>query len=383
MDLLVIIGLAVFWYGIVPIVGALIANQGWRRFRRRFDDLRIKPLLNYAAMTKAEGPAEYRFTGNFESVSENHILWVRNSGLTVPVNLEGARTFLLPNTSESGIPAAFDPGEEIPVRFRWNSLSTLTGDTKVFVGGTLALEGRRPIFVSSPDKPLLVIFYEGADHSLTLRTIRAGRGRGTYFNFITPYALILGAFCQIFIALSYFTRPAMRSMMILAMAAIFTPLFPMLPPGFVFTFIAQRFQWRARLLQAYRDLARLPLRYFQPGNDKGKLPGGEDYIVRRYENLPPEFYERKIPLIIPAGEKRRGEIWHVFGVLPKGDETLPGRPTDIFAVYGALPGDPSVLVRRYNFIATVFDITALLFIVVSLGINAYLVRLVILFVARV
>jgi hypothetical protein len=375
----VIAGLAVIWYGLVPVIGALIASRGWRRFRRRFDELRMKPLLDYAAMVKVSEPEEFRFTGNFESVSEDRVLWVRGGNLTVPVDLTGARTFLLPNTSEEGITPTFDPGEEVPSRFRWDSLSTLTGEVKVFAGGNLVMRDNRPVFASSPGNPLLVIFYEGPDRSLTLRAIRAGRDRSKYINFLTPYAFILGAFCQILIALSYFTRPAMRPAMILALAAIFTPLFPLLPPGLIFTFATRRLQWRTRLLRAYRDLARLPLRFFPSGGDTGKLPGGEDYILRRLENLPPEFYKREIPFIIPAGEKRRDDTWHVFGALPEDGDALPGEPGDIFAVYGALPGDPAVLARRYNASAAALEFVSFFFVFASLGLNAFLVRLIFLF----
>jgi hypothetical protein len=336
----------------------------------------MKPLLDYAGMVKIREPAEFRFTGKYESFSGKSVLWVRSGDLTVPVDLRGAQTFLLPSGGEGDSPA-FDPETEVPLRIRWDSLSTLTGETKVFVGGTLVMEDKRPIFASSPESSLFVIFYEGSGHSLTLRTIRAGRDRNAYFNFITPYAFILGAFCQILIALTYLTRPALRPVMAMALTAIFAPLFPLLPPGLIFTMAARTFRWRARLYSAYRDLALLPLRYFPPGSDNGRLPGGETYVVRRYGNLLPAIHERELPLIIPPEGKHLGEIWHVFGVLPEGGgETFPAKPSDGFAVYGAYPGDPSVLARRYNSHAHRNEFISAFLALASLAVNIYLILLV-------
>jgi hypothetical protein len=376
----VILSLALFWYGLVPLGGAFVVRQGWRLFRRRFNELSLKPLLNYAAASLSGDGEEYRFAGNFESVAENRILWVRSRDLTIPVDLSGAYTYVLPDTWEEG-PASFDPGEEVPERIRWEHVSALTGETRVFVGGCLALRDNRRIFVSTPKKSLLVIFYEGSDRSLAIRTIRAGRHKNEFWNFITPYAFVCGAFSQILLAASFFTRPAFRLTVITAFIALFAPLFPLIPPGIFLTIPSRRLWWKARICRAYRDLARLPLGYFRSCENQGRLPNGETYTAREYSELPGMFYQQNFPFIIPAEEKRLQDKWYVFGVLTtkaSGEDDLPLEPADAFAVYGALPGESETLARRYTRKAWVLETASALLLLAGIGINVFFIRLLLL-----
>ncbi|MDR1566533.1 MAG: hypothetical protein LBS48_04515 [Treponema sp.] len=374
-----ILALALFWYGLAPLGGAFVVRRSWRRFRRRFNELSLKPLLNYAVASRSGDGEEYRFAGNFESIAENRILWVRSRDLTIPVELSGAYTYVLPDTWDQG-PASFDPGEEVPERIRWEHISALTGETRVFVGGCLALRDNRKIFVSSP-KPLLVIFYEGRDRSLAIRTIRAGRHKNEFWNFITPYAFVCGAFSQILLAASFFTRPAFRLTVIAAFIALFAPLFPLIPPGIFLTIPSRRLWWRARICRAYRDLARLPLDYFCSGENQGRLPNGETYIAREYSKLPGMFYQQNFPFIIPAEEKRPWDKWYVFGVLPvtvSGKEDIPLEPADAFAVYGALPGESETLARRYTRKAWVMETASALLLLAGIGINMFFISMLLL-----
>jgi hypothetical protein len=373
----VIISLAVFFYGLVPIAGAFYSRRNWRHFRRRFNELGQKPILDYAACVNIDpglsGGKEFRFSGGFESLTGNKILWIRGDDLTIPVDLRGAKTYVLPNMETEGIPAAFDPGEEAPEQIRLDRISALTGGVKVFAGGSLCVRDGRRIFVSTAAHPLMVIFYEGPDRSLTLRAIRAGRHRNEFFNFITPYSFIMGAFSQIIMATSLYSRPAYRLTLIPAIIALFTPLLPWLPPAIFFTLAYRRFWWKARIFRAYRDLVRIPRGYIPKGEKQGRLPGGELYIEKQYDTLPAAFYERKIPFIIPAGEKRMGDKWHLFGVLARGDEknpdAFPGEPEDAFAVYGAVPGEIEPLVRRYNRKAYGLEIISWILLLAGIGVN--------------
>jgi hypothetical protein len=270
----------------------------------------------------------------------------------------------------------FDPGEEAPERIRWDRVSTLTDEAKVFVGGTLEMRDDCRIFAASPGKPLLLIFYDGPDRSLAIRAIRAGRHRNEYWNPLTPYALILGALFLISLALSFLHRPAFRVTAIVSFAAVFIPLFPMAPPGVLFTVIYRRLWWQARMFRAYRDLARLPLIYLEEGRGEGRLSGGERYGGISLEGPPPGMEEGKIPLLIPEEEKRKKDKWFVYGALgePGGD---PAEPGDVFAVYGALPGKPEDLARRYTRKAYVFEIAAWLLLLAGIGLNAFFVRAII------
>jgi hypothetical protein len=380
----VIISLAVFFYGMVPIAGAFYSRRNWRHFRRRFNELGQKPILDYAACMNIDPgfPAgeEFRFSGGFESLTGNKVLWIRGGDLTIPVDLSGAKTYVLPDIETEGIPAAFDPGEEAPEQIRPDRISALTGGVKVFVGGSLCIRDGRRIFVSTAAHPLMVIFYEGPDRSLTLRTIRAGRHRNEFFNFITPYSFIMGTFSQIIMAVSLYARPAYRFTLISALIALFAPLFPWLPPAIFFTIAYRRLWWKARIFRAYRDLVRLPRGYIPGGEKQGRLPGGELYIEKQYDTLPAAFYERKIPFIIPAGEKRTGDKWHLFGVLAKEDEknpdAFPGEPEDPFAVYGAVPGEIELLIRRYNRKAYALEIISWLLLLAGIGVNVFLITMI-------
>ncbi|GHV91679.1 hypothetical protein AGMMS50268_21820 [Spirochaetia bacterium] len=201
-----IIALVISCYGLIPVAGALLSRRSWRIFRRRFDDLRLRPILDYGNYSRQEGGV-YRFIGGFESVTDGHTLWIRSDSLTIPVALAEAQTYVLPMQEGGLLSGAFDPGEEAPERIRWDRVSTLTEGAKVFVGGALLLHEDRWTFVSTKETPLLVIFYDGSDRSLAVRAIRAGRHRNEYWNSITPYALILGALSLISMAISFLPRP--------------------------------------------------------------------------------------------------------------------------------------------------------------------------------
>ncbi|MDR0997845.1 MAG: hypothetical protein LBL70_02160 [Treponema sp.] len=356
------------------MAGAVLSRRSWRRFRRLFNGFSLRPLLDYRAYRQSEGRA-YRFTGRLESVTGGRTLWIRGDRLTVPVALAGAETYVLPMQEGDGQGGAFDPGEEAPEKIRWERVSALTDEAKVFVGGTLEIKQDCRIFAASPGKPLLLIFYDGPDRSLAVRAIRGGRHRNEYWNPITPYALILGALFLISLALSFLHRPAFHVTALVAFAAVFIPLFPMVPPGVLFTAVYRRLWWQARIFRAYRDLARLPLVY-EDEKGEGRLPGGERYGAVSLEEPSSGMAEGKIPPLIPEEEKRKKDKWFVYGALPEPGAD-PVEPGDPFAVYGALPGKPESLARRYARKAYVFEIVAWLFLLAGIGLNAFFVRAII------
>jgi hypothetical protein len=384
----VIIGMVVLWYGIVPVAGALVKRWNWRRFRRRFDELRLSPMLDYGRCRRLERPEDggggFRFIGGFESVTDGQTLWIRGENLTMPVSLKDAQTYLLPMQEGESIPEAFDPGEEAPERIRWDRVSALTEGARVFVGGSLVFQDNRWIFVSTREKPLLVIFFDGSDHSLTMRAIRAGRQRNEYWNAVTPYSLVVGALCQILMAASFLSRPAFRLTVITAIIALFTPLFPLIPPGLLFTVMYRRLAWRARILRAYRDLSLLPLRYLAPDTESCRLPDGEPYGCVRRDSLPAAAREGKIPFLLPEYSKESLHTdWYIFGALrPSGGEPgaagggLPARPADPFATFGILPGKPEVLARRFMVTAYTLEAAAWVLLLAGIGLNVFFIRMI-------
>jgi hypothetical protein len=373
----------IFWYGLVPVTGAFASRRTWRQFRRHFDDLRLRPILDYGVYRRLEKEGEtYRFIGGFESVTDGHTLWIHSETLTIPVALRGAQTYMLPMQEGNGLSGSFDPGEEAPEQIRWDRVSTLTEGAKVFVGGALVLRENRWTFAAANDSPLLVIFYDGPDRSLTVRAIRAGRHRNEYWNALTPYALILGALCLIAMAASFLSRPAFRLTVLTSLIAVFVPLFPLIPPGILCTVLYRRLWWRGRIFRAYRDLVRLPLKYLPGGEGSCRLPGGEWYGIRRCDSLSEET-RKTIPLLILDEGKRKKEGWYIFGALsgPEGSAAdIPAQPEDPFATFGILPGKPEALARRYTTRAYTLEIIAWLVLLAGIGLNAFFIRLIIVLV---
>ncbi|MDR0313849.1 MAG: hypothetical protein LBI14_09655 [Treponema sp.] len=367
---------AVLFYGLTPVTGAFIERRRWRLFRRRFSELRRRPQLDYDTVNFAES-GDFRFTGTFESIDSETLLWIRSKDLTVQADLQGARTYVFPNKGDEGDFQVFDPGEEIPERIRWDRISSLTGDAKVFVGGPLVKRGGRNIFVSLPGNPLLIIFYEGSEKALAVRAVRAGRHRNEFFNFLTPIAFVLGAFSQIIIAVSLLSRPIHRFTVISAFIALFTPLIPFIPPGLFFTVFYRRLWWRARLYRSYRDLARFPREYFAKGESQSTLPNGEIYIQKLYDTIPFEII-KKVPLLIPASEKKKKSQWHFFGTLHKTetDADFPKEPLDEFAISCILPGDSETMARSYNRKAYFLEVISWLLLLAAIGINVFFISLI-------
>jgi len=372
--LLAISGLAFLWYFLVPALGAALSRRQWRRFRERFNRLRLRPLLRSRDYWRGAGGETWRFLGELESASEGRVLWARADNVTVPVFLDRADVCLLPRDGP-GLP---DPSEGAPERIGWDRARELGEGTKVFVGGLMERRDGRLGFVSSREDPLVVIFYDCPDRELAARTAWAGRGGGEYLNRLTPYSLALGAACLLFMAAYYLPRPAFRPVSAVAAIAALAPLFPLAPPGVLLTAAYRRLAWHSRLLRARCDLARSPLLYLPDRGAGGKagrlgpegaLPDGERYGFSRHAGIPPGALEGEIPLIVPEAAARGGEGWLVFGALPPG-AALPERAGDPFAVFGALPGDPGKLAARFLAKAYALEALAWLLLMAGVALNA-------------
>jgi hypothetical protein len=399
----VIAGMAILWYGLVPMIGGIIKRYKWFMFRKRFDELRLSPILDYNRYSQIKETMAFRFVGGFESVTDGHTLWIRSENLTVPVSLQKAETYLLPMQKgtlqkenspplgnipplggpiplgKTGASEMFDPDNEAPERIHWERVSSLTEGARVYVGGLLMCKDGRWNFISTKENPLLVIFYDGPDQSLATQAIRAGRHRGEYWNVLTPYSLVIGALCLILIAVLFLSRPAFRLTVIVSIITMFIPLYPIIPPGLFFTVIYRRLTWRSRILRAYSDLARLPLRYLNPMEkepDNGSrqdcvLPNGERYGYVRCTELPPDALKGGIPMLLPEFSKSRsGDSWYIFGTLRPGEE-LPVQPEDSFATYGILPGKPKILTKLCAAWAYMLELAAWIMILAGIGLNIF------------
>ena len=260
------------------MVGAMVKRYKWYTFRRRFDELRFSPILDYSSYWNAakEGrePLNFRFLGSLESVTDGRTLWMHGKDLTISVSLKNAETYLLPAYQGDNDQEMPEIDEEAPVKIRWGKVSMLTEGAKVFIGGSLACQEERWQFVSTKKNPLIVFFYDGPDRLFTTRVIQSCRQRWAYWNAITPYSLIIGALCLILLAFSFLHRPIYRPTVILSFVSLFIPLYPIIPPGLLFTVFCRRLALKSRICKAYSDLARLSLR--------GSVP--EDELSPPYKN---------------------------------------------------------------------------------------------------
>ena len=267
--MLVIIGIVALWYGLVPLVGALVKRHYWFAFRRRFYELRLSPILDYNSYwkTEKETHADFRFLGKLESVTDGETLWMHGKDLTISVSLKNAETYMLPAYKGDSIHEIPDIDEETPVKIRWGNVSMLTEGSKVFVGGSLVYQEERWQFVSTKKNPLIVFFYDGPDHLFTSRVISSCRQQWAYWNALTPYSVIIGALCLILMAFSFLHRPLFRPTVILSFVSLFIPLYPIIPPGLLITVFCRRMAWKSRMYKAYSDLLRLSLSGSDPKDE--------------------------------------------------------------------------------------------------------------------
>ncbi|GHU22384.1 hypothetical protein FACS1894172_01550 [Spirochaetia bacterium] len=352
-DLVLIVACAAFFYGILPLAGMLARRRQWKIFRQHFDDLRLYPFLEYRNFQNPPGSV-YRFTGGFESVTDTRILWIRSKTLTIPISLDNASIYLFPQSAG-----------EPPQRIRWDHISMLTQGAKVFVGGQLQEQKGQRIFAATEEQPLIIIFYEGNDRELTPQVIQSGRYKTEYWNTITPYAVVCGAFTQLIIALFFIRRPAFRLTSITAFIAMWAPLIPFIPPGILST-ILYRWMWRrSRIFRSYRDMIRLPLKYTL----NNRLPNGEPYCMIRSKTCPDS-----VPLFIPIISTRNVPEWYIVGVDSGGP--YPAEPSDCSAPYGALPGNPELMSKRYDWWALWLEVAAWILFAAGIIVNIAFIWLV-------
>jgi hypothetical protein len=99
------------------------------------------------------------------------------------------------------------------------------------------------------------------------------------------------------------------------------------------------------------------------------------------EALPPAFFERGIPFLIPENARPafcRREGWYIFGALPenRAPGELPAEPGDPFAVYGAIPGKPETLARAYTLQAYILEALSWLALLAGVGLNAFFIQMI-------
>lgn len=375
-DFLVILSVAFFFYGIVPVIGAFSVRRNWRKFRSRFDNLRLSSLLDYKLYQDAASKGkEFRFLGGLESVTDDQTLWVRNDDITIPVDMKNVSIYLLPNIEDRTM-SFTSSKKSSPERIRFDSLSSLNEGAKVYIGGLLDMKNDRLTFLSTKEHPLLIIFYDGSRRNLSIRTIRAGRQRNEYWNILTPYSFAFGIFLELMYAFQFIARPAYQLTLITAIIAMFGPLFPLVPPGIIFTNIYSRLWRQARMFRSYRDVFKLPLKYLSPGKSQGFLPNGERYGFQKYDVCPPWIQEDDLSSLPPDLNIKKAKNWYVFGILPETRDSPLGTPNDPLVSLTAFPDDPRNLAHIYSKKARSGEIFAVIMFVLGIILNCLFISLI-------
>ena len=217
-------------------------------------------------------------------------MWARGDGLTVSVDMNRAQIYVVP-------PEDTEDGHL--QRVTWRNFPLVLEGSKLFLGGPYCNKDSQGFFCGTKEHPLVVLLYDGNDHTLVDRVLASARQPNEYWNGITPYSIVLGVVSQLIIAASYVGRPAFRPTVLTALVAIFIPLMPLLPPGVLLTSFYRRWWRRGRLYRYYRDVLKF-YRYTEQSRPLTLIPIKEigidmtdtDRLIRIYEgrSFMLEFY---------------------------------------------------------------------------------------------
>ncbi|NOY08792.1 MAG: hypothetical protein GXP33_08110 [Spirochaetes bacterium] len=393
--------IAFVFFGLIPGLGAFWVRSHWRQFRKRIVELSLKPFITYSEVSgSSEGLiGEYRFFGSLEAIQGENTIWVKSGDLSVAVNMEDVRVYILPSFSFLSEETEYESLEKIlpdeePQSILWSKISSLPMGTQVFVGGCLFVEKGRGIFKAQENRSLIAVIYDGKKESILKRAIWGGRQRNEYFNQFTVPSLITGSFSLILAAYIMLYNPLLRIPALFAITLSFFPISSMLPPGVILYFFYKRSWKQGRILRAERDLIRLPLRYFPAGSPRkeglriSRFPTGEKCIEisegvwNREEGIVKSKSKifkltEKLPLrgpVQPGLKKSKDGSFNIYGkYLEENDNCYIMKPDDPMAEMVAIPGDPEKLSYRRQKWARFYELLSALFIFSDLLINLFFV----------
>ena len=404
--LLLVIGIAVFFYAALPALGAFLARGQWRRFRRTVTMVSHYPTAAPGAVGR-EGSAPvgyYRFFGTLEAIQGNDRIWLTNGRFSVAADLRNVRVYLIPET-ETGDPAEIARPAAAAAALGsvpWSRIFSLPEGTPVFVGGALFSEEGRGVFRDNGRTRLLVVIHDCPKENLVRRAISGGRQRNEYMNTFTLPSVAIGSLSLVLFAFTLLAQPE-RIVSLLTLTAGLAPLSPFLPPGFPLYFAYRSFWKRARLLRVQRDVVRLPLRYFPTtdGTPRSRratlLPDMEPYVMVRGVRdpddpgvivsegvrltLPPGM--SRVEVELPHGQRHEGTEAVAFcGYVVEGDGVRLRNPDDPMAGSVLLPGGPEELSRMSERAARRAEIVSVAFVALDVIVNLPLVFILLSLVIR-
>lgn len=250
-----IVLVALFFYGILPLVGAWRGRRSWAHFRENTLNALRAPEVDFSVL-QAEGPpptGTWRLTGTLEAFEGSDRLWVGNDRVSAAVSLRGVPVYFLDDH-----PEPFALGVEPPRKAEAASLGALPEGTQFLVSGALARDVRGPVhFASRPETDLLVIAFEGDSSTVLQRAVSSGRPMIDHWNAWTPVSVGLGFLLLLVLSYADLRSTGHRESGLLGLALALLPSTFFLPPGIVFFYGFARLWARARESRARSDLARV------------------------------------------------------------------------------------------------------------------------------
>ncbi|HTX74265.1 MAG TPA: hypothetical protein VMC79_15645 [Rectinemataceae bacterium] len=248
------LAVAVLFYLVIPLSGAVSVAHRWRRFRKRVAEVGRLPPLSYRDTTGAAGneasPAggSFRLLGRIEAMEGEKRIWVQGEQSSALVDLSSAPLHVLS-------PGAAEPGSVR--RVAWRSISSLAAGTRIMVGGRLRIENGKPTFVDLPEERLIAVTFDGEPDDLVRRLIIGGRRLNEYWTAIGPLSLAAGMTISSGLLLVLGGHSTFSTVRALSFLAAIIPILPVLPPG-LGLFLLYRVFWRRALRhRTRRDLLRL------------------------------------------------------------------------------------------------------------------------------
>ena len=256
---------AVFFYLILPVCGGIISRTRWKSFRSRIMAAQGLPRIGLHSVLEPE--AEFRFYGEVDAIGGQNELWLRNEELACVIDARAASVYILSGTGSegsAGVNGACEEGLDVGVgvgdgdsleHVRWTALPSIPPVARAYAIGRARLDGGRMVLGPGNGKPVMLIIHDGRDGDLELRAIWTGRQKNEYWNPLTQVSLVAGLLAMSVIVSQVLSARTLPTIAAIIVAAGFSPLLPLLPPG-VIGFILYRSSWRqARFCRSRRDLA--------------------------------------------------------------------------------------------------------------------------------
>lgn len=254
--------IAVFFYLVIPGLGAFLVRYRWRRFRADVLESAAFPLLNYSDMHR---PGRYRIFGRLEAVQGDDLVWLENQGVSVAVSMTNVPIYIIPGGGASAGEGSRSLPDESPRVVYWQELTALAEGTQVYVAGHAEEEPGGIVFRGNKRHDPLFIIYDGPEHLFLKRTIWTGRQRNEYWNHLTLPALTGGFLAELVLAV--FTLNESRLAALIATVLSLVPVLPLVPPGVLGYYFYRRIWRRARRHRAIRDVMKLSIRTGRDGAD--------------------------------------------------------------------------------------------------------------------